>query len=77
MSASRAFPCPSGSKQPPCCVFLVGCLFVGIKSLENNSWLGIQYVDRTFFDAVATEASIRRMREILDEAKGDEEASPC
>jgi hypothetical protein len=41
------------------------------------SWLGIKYVDRTFFDEIANEASIRRMREILDEAKDDEEPTSC
>jgi hypothetical protein len=41
------------------------------------AWLGIKYVDRTFFDEIANEASIRRMREILDEAKDEEEPTSC
>jgi hypothetical protein len=35
--------------------------------ISYNFWLGIKYVDRTFFDGVVTEASIRRIREVLDE----------
>ena len=32
----------------------------------QKHWLGIQCVDRTCFDEIANEASIRRMRQILD-----------
>jgi hypothetical protein len=40
-------------------------------------WLGIRYDDRTFFDVIATEASIRRIREILDEVQDGEEPTSC
>ena len=32
----------------------------------NNSWLGLMYTDRTFFERPINEAAIRRIRQILD-----------
>jgi hypothetical protein len=33
----------------------------------RSTWLGMLYVDRTFFDRVINEASIRQIRKVLDE----------